>query len=58
VFKAAAVLGFSRGQVKRAKLRIGAIARKDGFGKDARWRWKLGPTHPSDRFAPRLNDEP
>ncbi len=58
VYEAAAVVGFSRGQVKRAKMRIGAIARKDRCSKDAGWRWKLVPMHPFDRFARRRNDEP
>ena len=45
VFKAGNASGFSRDQIRRAKCRIGAVAKKEGFDKDAQWSWKL-PAHP------------
>ncbi len=44
VFKAGHVAGFSKDQVRRAKVRLGAVARKEGFDRDAQWSWEL-PTH-------------
>ena len=44
VFKAGHVAGFSKDQVRRAKVRLGAVARKEGFDTDAQWSWEL-PTH-------------
>jgi len=44
VFKAGNAAGFSKDQVRRAKYRLGAVARKDGFDRDAQWSWEL-PTH-------------
>ena len=41
VFKAGNAAGFSKDQIRRAKYRIGAVARKEGFEKDARWSWGL-----------------
>jgi hypothetical protein len=46
VFMAAHAAGFSKDQVRRAKHRIYAVARKDGFHDDARWRWTLAPEAP------------
>jgi hypothetical protein len=34
--------GFSTGQIRRAKHRIGAVGRRQGFGVDGGWFWKLG----------------
>jgi hypothetical protein len=34
--------GFSKDQIRRAKHRIGAVARREGFGVDGGWFWKLG----------------
>lgn len=41
IFRAGAKAGFTRDQVRRAKYRIGAVARREGFDKDARWSWGL-----------------
>jgi putative DNA primase/helicase len=41
IFKAASAAGFSKDQVRRAKCRIGAVARKAGFDRDAQWRWQF-----------------
>ena len=41
VFKAAIDAGYSRDQVKRAKRRLGAVARKQGFQHGAQWIWQL-----------------
>jgi hypothetical protein len=48
IFKAASEAGFSKNQVRRAKSRVGAVARRAGFDKDAQWSWVL-PKNPSDR---------
>ncbi len=48
IFKAASDAGFSKDQVRRAKARIGAVARRAGFDKDAQWSWGL-PVSPSSR---------
>jgi putative DNA primase/helicase len=42
VFKAGNAAGFSKDQIRRAKYRIGAVARTEGFDKDAQWSWALG----------------
>jgi putative DNA primase/helicase len=41
VFKAGNGAGFSKDQIRRAKYRIGAVARKEGFDNDAQWSWVL-----------------
>ncbi len=41
VFKAASAAGFSKDQIRRAKCRIGAIARREGFGPNGQWSWGL-----------------
>jgi putative DNA primase/helicase len=41
VFAAAIDAGFSRGQARRAKRRIGAIATKEGYADDGQWSWRL-----------------
>jgi putative DNA primase/helicase len=41
VFKASIDAGYTRDQVKRAKHRIGAVARRQGFQKGAQWTWEL-----------------
>jgi hypothetical protein len=51
VFTAAHAAGFSKDQVRRAKHRIGAVARKDGFHDDARWPLRL-LTAPLKVFSP------
>ena len=50
VLEAATDAGFSKDQVRRAKSRIGAIARRVGFDKDAEWSWGL-PGSPFSRWA-------
>ena len=42
IFQAANDAGFSRGQTRRAKRRIGAIATKEGYADDGQWSWRLG----------------
>jgi hypothetical protein len=44
VLKAGNAAGFSKDQVRRAKVRLGVVARKEGFDRDAQWSWEL-PTH-------------
>jgi len=41
VFRDGKAAGFSWGQIRRAKSRIGVVARKAGFAKDARWAWAM-----------------
>jgi hypothetical protein len=41
VFKAGHADGFSRDRIRRAKYRIGAVAKKEGFGGTGQWRWGL-----------------
>ena len=41
VFKAGNAAGFSTDQIRRAKGRIGVVAKKEGFDKDAQWSWQL-----------------
>ena len=41
VFRAGNAAGFSKDQIRRAEYRIGAVARKEAFEKDARWSWGL-----------------
>jgi len=48
VFKAGNAAGFSKDQIRRSKYRIGAVARKEGFDKDAQWSWEL-PAPPSKK---------
>jgi putative DNA primase/helicase len=48
IFKAASEAGFTKDQVRRAKSRIGAVANRVGFDKDAQWSWGL-PVGPSSR---------
>jgi putative DNA primase/helicase len=48
IFEAASEVGFTKNQVRRAKSRIGAVARRVGFDKDAQWTWGL-PVSPSSR---------
>jgi hypothetical protein len=48
IFEAATDAGFSKDQVRRAKSRIGAVAQRVGFHKDAQWNWAL-PVSPSAR---------
>jgi putative DNA primase/helicase len=45
VFKAGAGAGFTKDQIRRAKFRIGAVARKEGFGGTGLWSWRLD-VHP------------
>jgi hypothetical protein len=47
LFKAAIDAGFSKNQVRRAKSRIGAVARRVGFDTDAQWSWGLPGSHPA-----------
>jgi hypothetical protein len=42
VFNAGNAAGFSKDQITRAKSRIGAVARREGFGVDGVWSWRLG----------------
>jgi hypothetical protein len=35
-------LTLDKDQIRRAKHRIGAVARRQGFGVDGGWIWKLG----------------
>jgi hypothetical protein len=42
VMNAGTAAGFSKDQIRRAKHRIGAVARRQGFGVDGGWFWKLG----------------
>jgi putative DNA primase/helicase len=46
IFEAATDAGFTKDQVRRAKSRIGAVANRVGFDKDAQWSWGL-PESPS-----------
>jgi putative DNA primase/helicase len=48
VFEAATAAGLSRDQVRRAKYRIGAVAKREGFDQHARWSWEL-PVRASTR---------
>ncbi len=48
IFEAASDAGFSKDQVRRAKSRIGAVANRVGFDKDAQWNWGL-TVSPSSR---------
>ena len=41
VINAGTAAGFSKDQIRRAKYRIGAVARKEGFDNDAQWSWVL-----------------
>jgi hypothetical protein len=41
IFDAASAAGFSSDQIRRAKQRIGAVARKEGFAGEGAWTWKL-----------------
>ena len=41
VFKEGSAAGFTRDQIRRAKYRIGAVARREGFGGDGQWIWGL-----------------
>jgi hypothetical protein len=41
VFKAGNAAGFSKDPIRRAKYRLGAVARKQGFDGDAQWSWEL-----------------
>ena len=41
VFKAGNHAGFSKDQIRRAKSRIGAVARKEGCYEDAQWCWGI-----------------
>ena len=45
IFKSASEAGYTRKQVTFAKLRIGAIAQKQGFSGTSLWTWEL-PTQP------------
>ena len=42
VMNAGTAAGFSKDQIRRAKHRIGAVARRQGFGVDGGWFWRLG----------------
>jgi putative DNA primase/helicase len=42
IFEAASDSAFSDSQVRRAKRRIGAIAKREGFAAEGRWSWALG----------------
>jgi hypothetical protein len=48
IFEGASEAGFSKDQVRRTKSRIGAVARRAGFDKDAQWSWEL-PVSPTTR---------
>ena len=41
VFKVSIDAGYTRDQVKCAKHRIGAVARRQGFQKGDQWTWEL-----------------
>jgi putative DNA primase/helicase len=41
VFKAGSAAGFSKDKIRRAKYRIRAIARREGFGGEGQWSWGL-----------------
>ena len=43
IFKAGNDAGFTKDQIRRAKCRIGAVARREGYGADGRWVWGLEP---------------
>jgi hypothetical protein len=51
VYRQASEAGYSVDQAKRAKVRIGAIARKDGFTDDSRWLWQFSPEGSGDAKA-------
>jgi hypothetical protein len=42
VMNASTAAGFSKDQIRRAKHRIGAVARRQGFGVDGGWFWRRG----------------
>jgi putative DNA primase/helicase len=42
VFKDGFEAGFSKDQLKRAKYRIGAVGRREGYGGNGQWIWGLG----------------
>lgn len=42
VFQAAHNAGFSRGQIRRARCRIGAIATREGYSTEGQWSWRFG----------------
>ncbi len=42
IFKAGDAAGFSKNQIRRAKCRINAVARREGFGGTGQWSWGLG----------------
>jgi hypothetical protein len=44
IFKAGTAAGFTKDQIRRAKYRIGIVARREGFARDGRWSWRL-PVH-------------
>jgi hypothetical protein len=41
ILKTANEAGFSKDQIRRARSRIGAVAREVGFCKNAQWCWEL-----------------
>jgi hypothetical protein len=48
VVKAGKEAGFSKDQIRRARSRIGAVVRKQGFDRNARWLWELPAITSSD----------
>jgi hypothetical protein len=52
VFKAGGDVGYTRDQVKDAKRRIGAVARRYGFQDGAQWSWELS----ADAFGQRASE--
>jgi hypothetical protein len=41
VFKAGNAAGFTKDQLRRAKCRVGAVARREGFAQNGQWSWGL-----------------
>jgi hypothetical protein len=54
-FKASTEVGFTKDQIRRAKYRIGIVARRQGFARDGWWSWRL-PVHASDLDRQRLDE--
>ena len=50
--------GYSREQVKNAKHRVGAIARKHGLHEGVRWTWQLRPASSSEFASFEGEDSP
>jgi hypothetical protein len=57
VFRAGAIAGFSRDQLRVGKSHVGAIAHKEHFGRGARWIWQLHATnarHTGEAGVPKI----